>query len=652
LLEPRRISLYALIMRSAGKISAYILTLVMSVSAHAQPASQAIESIVCKSLRQCIDIVERHAPDSFDYEVLNSEFQRFGKKGKATLINMLASKDETDMRRAQAVLAKGRTLLTPDEQRKVAALWPRGDLDTHAKIMKSALSPLMRARMIETLSHKTPKVREISRDIIAETVARKMDFPLRPDDYGRLAKALLDDPTPALVELLSTFDSTKTKPVFMRLLRSTDGPTLTAAYEKLYAENPEEAFKTLVATLYNLKDEQTEAAFAISYTLRQRHTAREDGFYLKFAKDLTEDPEMSLMGRLAGFDAIMQSEEAPLLSEPGKYHAVMKKALQNHDILPAGYLQHMPRQAGAKSDLWLSAYWRHLRPQTSDQKLDFMRLVGSFETDIAKGILLEALGDQGDWRIIQTAALPLGRMKFKPAARKLEELSDHPILAVQIAALSALDGIKSEDMKGRATFWQKKLTAQSNYCSAKAKNFKDEAKGLPFFDLIDLDFKAGGDKRRFVSTIAPTKNGYIVGFNAGKKGGDLRYYENISGESIPLKGQLSGITGNVIAIIPVTPPPLGQYANAFWIIAQDGKLSDQAKLYRLISTGDKFKIKYQAELPHHVTAIAPQKNGEVFMSFYKKGAKPKTVNPPLLLSPNGAIRRACSVPADTTEALP
>jgi len=116
LLEPRRISLYALIMRSAGKISAYILTLVMSVSAHAQPASQAIESIVCKSLRQCIDIVERHAPDSFDYEVLNSEFQRFGKKGKATLINMLASKDETDMRRAQAVLAKGRTLLTPDEQ--------------------------------------------------------------------------------------------------------------------------------------------------------------------------------------------------------------------------------------------------------------------------------------------------------------------------------------------------------------------------------------------------------------------------------------------------------------------------------------------------------------------------------------------------------
>ena len=100
----------------------------------------------------------------------------------------------------------------PDEQRRVAALWPRGDLDTHAKIMKSALSPLMRARVIQTLSHENPQVRDLSRDIIAATVARKMNFPLRPDDYGRLAKGLLDDPTPALVAVSYTHLTLPTTP--------------------------------------------------------------------------------------------------------------------------------------------------------------------------------------------------------------------------------------------------------------------------------------------------------------------------------------------------------------------------------------------------------------------------------------------------------
>jgi len=614
--------------------------------------AQSGESIVCKSVSHCVDIVDRHGPDSFDYQVLNGEFQRFGKKGKTALLNMLTSKGETDMRRAQAVLARGRTLLTPDEQRKVAATWPRGDLDTHAKIMKSALSPLMRARVIETLTHENQEVRRLSRDIIAATVARKMNFPLRPEDFGRITKGLLDDPTPALVELLSNFDSAKTEPVFLRLLRSTDGPTLNTAYQKLYAQNQEKAFKALVATLYNLKDNQPEAALAISHTLRQRHIGREDGFYLKFAKDLTEDPKMSLMGRLAGFDAVMQSEAAPKLSKSRQYYDVLKSALKAHDVLPAGYLQNMPRQAEGHSDMWLTAYWEYFRSGTSEQKLEFIRLVGGFETDTAKKILLEALSDKGDWRILQSAALPLGRMKYTPAASPLKALSDHPVAAVQISALSALDGLKTGSLKGRSKYWQKTLSQKVTYCSAEPKNFKDDAKGLPFFDLVDLEFKVGGDKRRFVSTIAPTKTGYLVGFNAGTNGGDLRYYDNASGESIGLKAQLAKRAGNIVAIIPVTPQPLGQYANAFWVIAEDNKPSDQAKLYRLTAVNGAFKIKYHAELPHRVTATAPQKNGDVFMSFYKDGAKPEAVNPPLLLKPNGAIRRACSPPADTAEALP
>jgi len=152
----------------------------------------------------------------------------------------------------------------------------------------------------------------------------------------------------------------------MRLLKSDDGPSLSAAYKKLHAENSESAFKALVATLYSLKDTQKDEALALSVMLRERHADRDDGFYLKFAKDLTEDSEMSLMGRLAGFDAVMQSQEAPLLSEPSRYYDIIELALKSYDDLPAGYLQNMPRQAAARSDMWLAAYWEHFRPQTSE----------------------------------------------------------------------------------------------------------------------------------------------------------------------------------------------------------------------------------------------------------------------------------------------
>ena len=239
-------------MRIAG-ITYGLMLIGWAASAQAAAPLTPAEMTVCKSVKHCVDIVERHAPDAYDYRVLHSEFLRFGGKGKAALLSMLSGKDEADMRRAQTLLAKGRFRFTPDEQRAIAALWPRGDLQTHAAVMRRSLSPLMRARMIDTLGHKDAEVRKISREIIAATVAMKMDFPLKPSDYGKLARAALSEPTPKLVELLSTFDAAKTAPIFTRLLKSGDAPSTISAYQKLYEQNQKTAFETLLGTLYDLK---------------------------------------------------------------------------------------------------------------------------------------------------------------------------------------------------------------------------------------------------------------------------------------------------------------------------------------------------------------------------------------------------------------
>ena len=356
--------------------------------------------------------------------------------------------------------------------------------------------------------------------------------------------------------------------------------------------------------------------------LRERHKAREDGFYLKFAKDIAQDNEMNTMGRLAGFDAIMRSgSEAPLFDKPKAVISVLKTALDNMDN-PALYMRNFPRQAKNNPDPWLAVFWDKFQPSASNDKLDFLRLVGGFETGAAKAILREALGDKRDWRIIQAAALPLGRMRDKDAAPALEGLRGHPVMAVQVAALTALDGIKTGDMKGRPDYWWRHLAAEAGYCSAKPKDFKAEAKGLPFFDLDGLDFPASGERRKYISTISATQNGFLAGFSGGAKGGDLRYFDNASGESTGLKTYLISapdFNPNITAIIPVRPVPLGQYAKEFWIVAEDRGLSGQARLYKLSQTAQGFKGRFPSPAPAPQYRSCAAKKRRCLYEFLSKG---------------------------------
>ncbi len=650
-------------MRIAG-ITYGLMMIGWAASAQAAAPLTPAEMTVCKSVKHCVDIVERHNSGAYDYTVLHGEFLRFGDKGKAALLAMLSGKDEADMRRAQTLLAKGRFRFTPDEQRTIAALWPRGDLQTHAAVMRRSLSPLMRARMIDTLGHKDDGVRTISREIIAATISMKMDFPLKPKDYGKLARAALSEPTPAILELLSTFDDAKTAPIYARLLKSGDGPSTIAAYQKLYAQNQKIAFETLLGTLYDLTESDAEAAFALAAMLRERHKIREDGFYLKFAKDIAQDNEMSPMGRLVGFDAIMRSSQnanAPLFDRPKAVISVLKTALANMDN-PAPYLRNFPRQAKDNPDPWLGAFWGKFQPTASNDKLDFLRLVGGFETDAAKAILREALGDKRDWRILQAAALPLGRMRDKQSISALKGLSSHPIMAVQVAALTALDGIKTGEMKGRAVYWLDAMKSRSSYCQIPATDFEDEAKTMPYFQdgkmasysVPRIQWRNGKTlfpaktspaRRRYLTAAEATQDGFLAGYSNGEFGGGLLYYDNQSGRGRRV------LANSTRAIIPVKKMPLGQYANTYWVFVDtnDAGIEEYA-IYR-VDIDNLEASRLQAYLPSRPTAIYQEQGSSVAISFGQK-SRNTNINPPLLLSTSGAIRHACKPQPDRAEALP
>lgn len=59
----------------------------------ANPLTQA-EQPVCRSLKHCLQIVDAHPHDSFDYGVLAEEFRRFGPKGRDALLRRIKKNDK------------------------------------------------------------------------------------------------------------------------------------------------------------------------------------------------------------------------------------------------------------------------------------------------------------------------------------------------------------------------------------------------------------------------------------------------------------------------------------------------------------------------------------------------------------------------------
>jgi len=632
-------------------------------SAYAANPLTPAERAVCKSVKHCVDIVETHPPDAYDYAVLHGEFLRFGDKGKTALLRMLSATDKTDMRRAQNLLVKGRFQFMPDEQRAIAAMWPRGDLDTHATIMRQALSPLMRARMIDTLSHKDAKVRQISREIIAATVEAEMDFPLRPADYGKLARAVLSEPTPALVELLSTFDAAKTAPIFTRLLKSGDIRVTRIVYEKLFEQDPKAAFENLVSTIYELTDEDTEAAIAIAFMLQDRHEDRADGFYLKFAKDIAEDPKLSPAGRLAGFHAIMNKwsgvKNAPVLASSPLMLENLEYALDRQEVFPRFYVSGFYDSAKDNPDPWLSLMWTKLskdayaNPYTAE---DFLTVLGTISSSTSRGIVTEALSDKRDFGLINLGMKASVMQGDKSRLPQLKTFLSHPINDVKVMAKLAIDALENEaeTISDKAFMAKlKDLNQISRTCRIEPIDFRADVKRLPYFDLGVNPVTLTGTKRKAVSTIMPTQDGWLIGYDAGEWGGGLDYYENESGKGQALlsyKNENYSLLQNIVGILPVKPVPLGRYSTEFWAIAYNGGFTTDAAVFRISETDNKFTLTRHAQLPHRGMNVAQTQTGDVIISFDKFD---KTApHPPLLLSPNGAIRQACSPKADTAEALP
>jgi len=636
-------------------------------SGHALAASASAHKItpaetrICQSVRHCVDIVRRHGPDAFDYELLHSSFFKFGHKGQSALLKMMVDKDETTLRRAQNILARGGGNFSSAQQSQIAKIWPRGDVKAHAKIMAANLSPIIQSRAITTLSHENKKIRELSRDILIQA-----DNPLSKTDFLKLSKATINEPTPALIRLLSKVSPEINAPILTRTLRSGENLSVIAAYEALFTQNPKTAFQAMVGTLYDLKPEEYQAAFGLGALLRHRHKNRSDGFYLSFAKDIAEDPKMSVMGRLAGFDAVMRNTHKTdaILTNSPVMQANLQLALDNMKTLPLAYIRNYPLHAKDNRSDWAKLIWAKLKSDPYQNPLiaeAFFSSLGAKATPDIQDIISDALADQRDFGMIILGIAAATAQKDKSRMEQFKSLKLHPITDVRAYADLAIMALKNEAAKITNITAKKKiqtLNQASNLCHLAPKNFRADVKQLPFFDL-DVSVQNGWLRRKDVSTAAPTRQGWLVGYAAGKRGGDLQYYDNKTGSALPImypqgwNDKSHRIHQNVQAIIAVTPQIPGQYSSDFWVFINDGGSSNHVAVYRLSQRGQGFKLTRHAQLPSPRLNLSQESNGDIFIGFGESGDKNNTAHPPLLLSKSGSLHRACDgTIADPLKALP
>jgi len=632
----------------------------MAGVAMAQSLSRA-EVTVCKNIKHCADIIDQHSPEEFDYDVLHQEFMRLGPQAVGLLFRMMNSKDEVAISRAQSVLSAKNITFSPQDQSLIARLWPRGNLTAHAKIMENNLSPVVLSRAIETLSDDNPEVRNLARGLI-DSASRARALPKLSDlDITRLSKAAIHQPSPGMVKLLGAISSNKTQPVFTRILRSGDAPSVIASYETLFAKDPKTAFQTLLRTLYDLKDNEGQSALALAALLQHRHKSRSDGFYLNFAKDIANDPKMSPMGRVVGFDAVMGYDYASpqnrvLLSNTPLMVENLKTALKAYPDVPINYARNFYHSAKDNAQPWANVIWNKLKTdpyKNPDTAVTFFRFVGELSSPAAQSIVSQALNDQRDYGMINLGLKTALLQKDKSRLREFETFLTHPISDVRATSAAAITALKNNQRSlspERLADNTSQLNTNSKFCKAIPINFKAGVNQLPFFDLKDAAIKTKAPLRHFVNSIAPTSTGWLVGYGAGDAGGDLQFYDNKTGQGAsimyPAGKEFPIAHNNVLAILPIIPQPLGQYASDFWaLITHDGP-TNNAAVYRISKNGNGFTLDRHVQLPSNKVQLSQQANADLFISFFE-GLNKKEVHPPLILSKEGSLRRACETSTNT-----
>lgn len=642
----------------------------ISQTSSASPLTSA-EQTVCKNVRHCLDILKRHDPNEFDYQVLKNEFSGFGKTGKNRLLRAMAESDSDLSKNAAILLSLSSYEFSAADLKRLTDKWPNGDIDSLANLMIHEYSPPIRQAAIATLGSPDQDIAFWSREILkfGEMKSRSSGdkitgFKPSPELFDLLSEAARANPTKEITQFLAQYPTEQSQPILKSLLSSQSSEVVHAALNGLYISDRESSIVFLQETVSQLKTGEENIALAIADAVRTQHGDTQYEKFITFANRLLANESASEFEAMVGADILMGLGPDIKLPETEMTLIGLEGALAAHGTVPLFYMNGLSQKLGTNIETGLDLLWSAFEEQVSPNKSDFVKALSSIPTNEALlNILKSALENEADWQVVAHAA-ELGSTKklsvLEPLLNQVAEA--HPVLMARAAVLAALDSLSDDKTNYSESrhVWEQKLAGDATWCSVKAYSFKTESSQLPYFNSAPMAYARQTTRTSLTSAVS-TGNGWFAGYDLGEFSGGLIYYDNRSGTGELIYGQANSddtdkeyYDPNIVGITPKIQRPLGQYDEEYWVFSGLNHFGSDGAILSVSVRSEEVDVKRHFQLPKAPKAIERLEDNSFLIGFGKKpegNASEYTLNishPPLRLLPDGEVVPGCAKPPNYT----
>jgi len=442
--------------------------------------------------------------------------------------------------------------------------------------------------------------------------------PLSNNLRAPLLSALIRDPIAEAAPYLARLNVKGSEQTYIKLLGSADADIVSAAYSALHRNNPSQAFSALLAEIGQFTS--AEQSQAIGEMLIRRHTGRSDGFYLKFAHDISGDKTRPISARASGLHAVLIAgvNEFPDFT-PERAEALAFLVGGQPVITQEKYLPSLKK---AKAERELNYIWRLAQQEkwvNRDQISSF------FKGEKSENTVISDLIRSDDFRTFSA-----GLKQAKPLHQNLVRAqTDHAIKSIAQLAHQKL-GLPVKKYP-------------KNTCLIAQFDSQDVLNQMPFFDKGWAILKNGSRtalERKFLSAAHPSPSGWLAGYKLETLGprkahidGALVHFDNKTGDS-----QSVGNFKGPVVILPDHTLKLGQTTNRFWVIDPWNGVSPGVSAYIVSLAEPSPKVAHLGALPPTVSRFSVAPNGDLLMGFDDD----KQV--PIRLTQRGDISPACAAP--------
>ncbi len=590
----------------------FMITLILIM--HAQTAQAApltkAEKQACESLRHCVSILERHGPAEFDYEVLRAEFKRFGLEGRAALFHTLKGENGTsDI--ADLMADIGPTY--PVEREQIQKIWSLKNADRFLPLFEGGHKN-DEIFLFRTLGHADAAIRERARIAIITFPRQDKAYKIPVKYQGEILSAMDRDPMAIMSSVISTFTVADNEPALQRLLLSGEPDIVEASYGVLYRHHQEKAFDALLGAMRAAQS--GDKIRALGELLVRRHKNRADGFYGKFATDISKDRAFPPQARAVGIHAMLKlavNNKSKIADfNPAQIEAF--RHLLDDSFIAQDHYAPVLQTSGLKI-LWDAAQ--------SERWVNRDRLSEFYLDTPLKNIIIRDMILADDARTVRTGLYLAGEGEY---LSDIQKQATHPVTLIANMARAHLN---------------KKTKNDKATCRFADFDIDDITIQMPFYKeawVKTWNNSRVALERDMLVSAHPNATGWLGAYHSenlsAQDVGALIYYDNNSGDF-----DLIGNFQAPIAILPNRSLSLGETTNQFWVIDGWGGDSFDVSVYRVYVTKSDHVIRHISAVPHNVMNFGVSRSGDLLLSF---AANPdKTAQPPLRISQRGQISSVC-----------